>query len=1278
MGTRDVPRERALACIFCHLKFGRDIRSRISHTMAAELNVNELYPLTDETDTLTDKDWAGGSRECEEVKELTVPRPGEPAIVPMAYPPRFTKMADELVVNALDHIIRCIGTATQVTKIAITFNASNDSISVYNDGAGIPCVVHDAASAKFRKTMYVAEFILGVLFQGSNRDRSADCIIGGTNGVGVKLVNANSTRFTVETVDLQRQLRYEQTWTNNMRATTPPTITKVADLKGPARRWVGTRITYWPDWQHLNLAKPSTSADTTRMIDQLLRTRAATAAVYAAFATRGPTKTTPAISYELVTAADKPVNEVMRFKTTTDLAACIHPGLPAVTMRVFPTDEFVTTAKGKTNKKPQCDIYNMDWEATVVITEQPCKKDCDSLTVINGVVARDGGHIRRVREIITDAIVADLRGEINEADMKRAKTMIESRTFIVLYCQIPNPGWEGQRKDRLSQTKAKFSHYNVEPKATKQVSKLLVDSIKAAFVSGATKSAPAEKPPAIPVEIYVPALGIGKKSIKNRRLNVCEGSSAMSGIKSMKLSPEVYGILAIGGVIVNARRETDVTDGGVMQYVHQSEKFTKNKMIGYIMYILGIRVNVKYTLADIPKLPYDGGVIMCVDQDLDGKGFILGLFISMFAKLWPGLLEAGYIKWFSTPIIRAWPPSSRKKGAIIEQFYTVAEYEQWAAATPGSDKYDVRYYKGLAGHEPEDWKDMAKTFEEHTFVYKYDPVKHNEWFDIYFGDIAAKRREVLRSEPYAITDEEILTIARTKMIPCDLHMRTETHEYQLDNLQRKLPHAIDGQTQGSRKIVHGAIMELKINGTPKVAQFAAAVALTQNYHHGEASLENSIYCRMQIYAGGTQLPIIRPSGLAGTRQWGGDDHGSARYVKVKSNAKLLNLIFPADDYQLLPFTLSEGKQYEPDYFVPIIPLAICESMHLPAHGWKVQLWARDLLSIVRRVRICIASDDVRNIIARPHSGLELPPYEYRNTCNPYTGGIYGDIMYGKYTIAHGSDRDTVTITELPLRVWTINYLKALVVRAEKAPHEIYSAVDASGDTNRVCLRVETAPGLFKSIAERSDCSEHEAIMHYLRLQTTMTHHINMIGVNGAVVEFDRYIDVLHNWYPHRRDMYVRRCERKSVVLGLQIRMQENIVRYVTESAQLKLGKLPVAIMCERLSSAGYDRFCRAIVNDPKFMPTGDIIAAATLSDKANYDYLINLRDRDKSAEAVAEWQAELDKLRAAAAEHEKLCRMGAFPGAELWRRELDALVAVYNEGVSSDWTYGENAGLTYA
>ena len=61
----------------------------------------------------------------------------------------------------------------------------------------------------------------------------------------------------------------------------------------------------------------------------------------------------------------------------------------------------------------------------------------------------------------------------------------------------------------------------------------------------------------------------------------------------------------------------------------------------------------------------------------------------MFHYLWPELLNFDFISYMTTPIVKV----SLKKD--IKPFYTLTDYENWKKTTKNSNKYNIKYYKGL-------------------------------------------------------------------------------------------------------------------------------------------------------------------------------------------------------------------------------------------------------------------------------------------------------------------------------------------------------------------------------------------------------------------------------------------------------------------------------------------------------------------------------------------------------------------------------------------------------
>nr|7L6S_A Chain A, DNA topoisomerase II [Balamuthia mandrillaris] len=156
------------------------------------------------------------------------------------YVPALYKIFDEILVNAADNKQRDPNTST----IEVNIDADTNTISVFNDGRGIPVHVHKTEG------MYLPEMLFGHLLTSSNYDDSEAKVTGGRNGYGAKLTNIYSKEFTVETVDCERGLRFQQTWRDNMSVREEPLITPLS----PEEKAHGdyTKITFRPDLSRLD------------------------------------------------------------------------------------------------------------------------------------------------------------------------------------------------------------------------------------------------------------------------------------------------------------------------------------------------------------------------------------------------------------------------------------------------------------------------------------------------------------------------------------------------------------------------------------------------------------------------------------------------------------------------------------------------------------------------------------------------------------------------------------------------------------------------------------------------------------------------------------------------------------------------------------------------------------------------------------------------------------------------------------------------------------------
>lgn len=77
----------------------------------------------------------------------------------------------------------------------------------------------------------------------------------------------------------------------------------------------------------------------------------------------------------------------------------------------------------------------------------------------------------------------------------------------------------------------------------------------------------------------------------------------------------------------------------------------------------------------------------------------------------------------------------------------------------------------------------------------------------------------------------------------------------------------------------------------------------------------------QDYIGSNNMNLLLPNGQYGTRDQGGKDHASARYIFTEP-APISRVVFhPSDDHLYTP-QVEDGQVIEPEWYLPVIPLVL--------------------------------------------------------------------------------------------------------------------------------------------------------------------------------------------------------------------------------------------------------------------------------------------------------------------------------------------------------------------
>lgn len=1187
--------------------------------------VEEKYKVNTVEESVLSKDWAAGSVKQLESTEVLIRsadyKTFTGSIENVTFPPALWKISDEPMVNWIDYS----QSSGKVTTAKISYNKTTGRISIWNDGPGIEVCIHKEASAVLKREIYVPTFLFSELFQGSNKTKSPDSITGGTNGIGVKLTLIFSSDCVVETVDPTRNLHFVQRWEKNKTITHPPQITDLSQKHTlPKDRCVPhTVISFIPDFEKFGY----TDTPNHDLIHDLLLTRSIFAAVYSKVK----------VYFN---------NVLLPFKNMVDIARVMFPKCTIISSTITP----------KAVKNP---LYKHPWEIVAVISNG---SPMNEISNVNGIMVRSGQHTQAIMARIVECMTTQITKAFNDKSIPFNASYVKNNLFLMINAKIPAPSWTGQRKDIMQIDIRKLSEYTLDNKFINGLKDHLCDEIVSVIFNKEQKKT-TRKNQKVDYDKYWPAEKAGGKHSEKCSLWLFEGDSAIAqGKTGHGGNTDFVGLMSTKGVPVNTRKESTIVKTSAGELVKHSEKMKNNLFINAIIAACGLDFKAKYLPGspEIKRLNY-GHIVACVDQDDDGKGNILGSITNTFHRFWPNLLAAGYIRWFCTAIIRAVP----KKAGKQLHFHSILEYEEWAK-TVDLKKFTIKYYKGLGTHSRDEIKFMFKTFDKQLYTYYIDE-RTTQMFETYFGKEPDLRKQKLSLPPVPLDRAVVKQQIETKLISCSDHLEHDTDAYQRDNLERKLDHVIDGQNQAGRMILNSILKYWAVDHSKqvKVAQLSGYISEHENYHHGEDSLQNSIINRAFVAPGGKQLPFLVPLSQFGTRLQGGGDHASARYIYTKLNYRLTDLLFPKADYPNLEFQTEDGESFYPKYFVPIIPIVCAESTEIPSHGWKLKLWARNVYSIIDNVKRLIRQGDNVRL-------LPMAPTTYAGAANPWNGyfqTIRGEpYSFGRY---HIPQPDTIVITELPLRVWTDNYIAHLNKYRTKKNSLILDIIDKSSDVE-VYIIVKLIPGGQKEIEELGgDSVFTDPFEEFLQLRNHMDSHINLMTQTGAVKSFTNYEDPMYEHFTVRKVFYAARIERDILLLNMKIQYWEQIIKFVDACKNgLSLARMKKAAMVDVLEQLEYKKINHVSLKDNRDILTKDL-HERILGESATYNYLLCITELMKSEEEVEKYTTKLDKLKTKLAKYIESSAKGRFPGAQIWEEELDALKSVIAEGIKDRWMFGE-------
>jgi len=1058
----------------------------VSHTSAREgKSIEQIYQKKSQLEhILLRPDTYVGSTEAQ-MQELWVFDDARQTMVQrkISYVPALYKIFDEILVNAADNLMR---DPEGMDTIKVDIDAKAQTISVLNNGKGLPVVIHK------EHKVYIPELVFGHLLTSDNYNDADGKVVGGRNGYGAKLANIFSQKFTVETADGQKT--FTQHFEKNMTKRHEP---EVANSKEKSF----TRITFKPDLAKFGMSTLDDDVVSlfTKRVYDIAGSTMEKCSVY--------------LNGEKL--------DVKSFRDYTDLYLLTRQGVPQV--------------------YEKCSDR---WEVCLSLTEGGFQQ----VSFVNSICTiRGGTHVAHVSDQIVEAIMEKVKAESKQkvkggVDIKAHH--VRNHIWVFIKCLVENPAFDSQTKETLMTKQSKFgSKCELSEKFLNEVvscgvvdlilmaalakskvdlgKRLKVNTGKVARLTGVPKLEDAND--------------AGGKNSRECTLILTEGDSAkalaVAGLSVV--GRDKFGVFPLRGKVLNVR------DATLKQMMGNAE-------IQNIIKIVGLDLNREYD-EELKGLRY-GSIMIMADQDHDGS-HIKGLLINLIHAWWPSLAKLpGFLKEFFTPIVKA------SKGRNIMSFYTMPEYEAWKQATDNGKGFNIKYYKGLGTSTAKEAKEYFNAINSHKMAYRHDSMEDDRAIDLAFNKKRADDRKawINTYEDGSLVDHTMPEVSYSDFVNKELVL------YAKANVIRSIPSMVDGFKPSQRKVLYGAFKR-KLKNDVKVAQLVGYVSEHAAYHHGEASLSETIVGMAQDFVGSNNVNLLIPQGQFGTRLQGGKDSASARYIYTRL-APVTRYIFREEDDHVLEYLNEEGLKIEPQWYCPIVPMVLVNGCEGIGTGYATSVSNFNIRDIIDNCRRFIKKELLREMM-------------------PFYAGFKGTIVPskedGKYEVMGKIDfqagQPSARITELPVKKWTQDYREFLeenLPKGEKKKDGVKFLEDYTEHHTEKSVRFD----LTLSPDGVNQLTKSESAERAFKLRTSISlNNMVLFDAEGRIHLYKAANDILKDFAKTRLDIYekrkaflVSRLTRECEVLSAKARF----IKLVVEG-QLKIKKRKIGDLVQDLRKRGF-------------------------------------------------------------------------------------------------------------
>jgi DNA topoisomerase II len=754
---------------------------------------------------------------------------------------------------------------------------------------------------------------------------------------------------------------------------------------------------------------------------------------------------------------------------------------------LLPKCAFNAYAKMYTKSDEMCTFTSERWSVCIA----PSEDGFEHVSFVNGICTTKGGsHVDHVSGTIANGIIEDMAKKI-----KLRPQQVKNAFFVFVKATLVNPSFSSQVKSECTLKPQDFGSKFEPPKTF--IKNILKTGIQAELLSLSKfremkelkKTDGSRKSKITGIPKLDDANKAGTAHSEKCTLIVTEGDSAKTlAIAGLSVvGRDHYGVFPLRGKCKNVR------DASVKQ-------LTENKEFNDLKKILGLQQGKVYT--SLSELRY-GRLMIMTDADNDGS-HIKGLILNMIHYFWPSLLELKFLVSMVTPIIKA------SKGSETKSFYTDSTFRQWYGS--GKQGWKIKYYKGLGTSTSAEAREYFKKIKELTVQFDADDSM-DESIILAFDKTKSDLRKtwLLESTEKKASELEV-PYGNVERLNISDFIHKDLVNFSLADLKRSIAHVSDGLKPSQRKVLYACFAK-NLTSEMKVAQLAAYVSEKTSYHHGEVSLADTIVKLAHNFMGSNNINLLEPCGQFGTRLMGGKDASQTRYIFTKLT-KSARTLFDAKDDPVLKYLDDDGKQIEPEYYVPILPTVLVNGTEGIGTGFSSYIPPFN-------------PEDICANINRVIDGENLVPM--KPWFDKFKGRVFSNdegfwVTEGVWTQAGNK----IKITELPPGRWTQEYKEYLDTLMDKK--NIANYVNNS-TTENVDFVIEGYTG--------------KDIVKDFKLQKTFhISNMHLFHPTRGIHKYESPEEILTDFVKIRTETYKKRKAYLIHVLKEKTKKLENMSRFV--------------------------------------------------------------------------------------------------------------------------------------